>query len=373
MHKLLLILTIILSLTFGAAAQNETVEPSLVGSEWLLVSTQAQGTLMPAYDGVGVTLNFTEQGEYNGNSGCNLYHGSYTQDGALLSLGAAASTRMACIDENANAQESDFLAALATVTGYQTTGNRLSLITLEGIRLNFVAHGAYALAGSTWTLDSYGPDGAETAAISEAVPTLSFISTTEIAAHGGCNGFGSAFGVDGDYIAIEQGVGTLIACDEAVMTQEATYIDLLTSAIRYEQAGHKLTLYTEAGDVLRFTASDAYALTVGGWQLVEFVTDGEAAPVIDGTSITLEFLPDGLVTGNASCNIYGGSYVIDGENVTLSRMVSTLMACLDENVMQQEMHYLDMLNSVERYTLDGENLTLHTASGDLHYIAVDEI
>jgi heat shock protein HslJ len=42
------------------------------------------------------TLELTEDGEVQGDTGCNTFTGSYELDGATLTLGPLTTTRMAC-------------------------------------------------------------------------------------------------------------------------------------------------------------------------------------------------------------------------------------------------------------------------------------
>jgi hypothetical protein len=50
-------------------------------------------------------------------------------------------------------------------------------------------------------------------------------------------------------------------------------------------------------------------------------------------------------------------------------MGSTLMACMDEDVTQQESDFLAALAQVTSYTLSGDRLTLHTEEGSLEFVA----
>jgi heat shock protein HslJ len=84
---------------------------------------------------------------------------------------------------------------------------------------------------------------------------------------------------------------------------------------------------------------------------------------IAGARPTLQF-EDGQVSGNASCNHYGGSYEIEGDTIRFGDLFNTEMACLEpEGVMEQEQKYLEMLRSAQRFEMDDGVLRIHTASG----------
>jgi heat shock protein HslJ len=66
---------------------------------------------------------------------------------------------------------------------------------------------------------------------------------------------------------------------------------------------------------------------------------------------TLEF-EDDTVSGNASCNIYSGSYQVEGETISFGPLVRTEMYCMEpEGVMDQEQTYLEILGAAQRFEL----------------------
>ena len=80
--------------------------------------------------------------------------------------------------------------------------------------------------------------------------------------------------------------------------------------------------------------------------------------------VTLNFGDDGAIGGSTSCNAYGGSYPIDGNTITFSEVFQTLMACLDDGVMELESAYTGFLNpSPHTFSLNGADLTLPAANG----------
>ncbi len=90
---------------------------------------------------------------------------------------------------------------------------------------------------------------------------------------------------------------------------------------------------------------------------------GEQTAVLPGTEITLAFM-DGRVAGNSGCNQYGGGAEINGNQIKLGGMMSTMMAC-EEPIMQQEQAYLAALGNVASFEISGETLTLADAQGNV--------
>lgn len=110
--------------------------------------------------------------------------------------------------------------------------------------------------------------------------------------------------------------------------------------------------------------SDAQEGLVGTqWQLETYGAPGAETPVVVGTDVTLRFEAGGQAGGSAGCNSFGGQYQAEDGQITFSQIISTLMACVDNNVMVQEQAYLQALQAAGTYTLDGDQLTVTTQDG----------
>lgn len=94
------------------------------------------------------------------------------------------------------------------------------------------------------------------------------------------------------------------------------------------------------------------------WELVSM---GDQL-TLGGTTLTLSFA-EGQAGGNAGCNSYSGAYRVEGDTFTLDEVVSTLMACVDTAVMDQEQAYLAALHEVSSYSLTDGTLVLYRADG----------
>jgi heat shock protein HslJ len=69
------------------------------------------------------------------------------------------------------------------------------------------------------------------------------------------------------------------------------------------------------------------------------------------------------VTGSGGCNRVMGSYEVKDDRLTFSQMVSTMMAC--PQGMDTEKAYLDALRKVQKYTIEGQDLTLMDGDGQV--------
>jgi heat shock protein HslJ len=118
------------------------------------------------------------------------------------------------------------------------------------------------------------------------------------------------------------------------------------------------------------TVGDA---TMGGlagvtWTLVSYGDPANPQPVVGTTPITLIFSDTG-VGGNAGCNTFGGSFQFDRNSLTISQVVSTLMACTDQAVMEQETAFLNALSSASTFQINGSQLQINYADGVLNFTA----
>jgi heat shock protein HslJ len=95
------------------------------------------------------------------------------------------------------------------------------------------------------------------------------------------------------------------------------------------------------------------------WRLMSLGSPGATMPGLETAKITLEFDGQGKAGGNSGCNSYSGGYSVDGDHIRFSEMVSTMMACADNNVMQLEQSYLQALASAGTFAMSNDTLTIH--------------
>ncbi len=101
------------------------------------------------------------------------------------------------------------------------------------------------------------------------------------------------------------------------------------------------------------------ALDGTSWTLVAL--NGQA--LMSGTSITVAF-SEGEVTGQSGCNSYFGPYSLDENKLQFGMIAMTEMACLEpEGVMDQEMAYLETLQTVAEVRLTDGQLEMLDESG----------
>ncbi|MDT8304784.1 MAG: META domain-containing protein [Anaerolineae bacterium] len=119
---------------------------------------------------------------------------------------------------------------------------------------------------------------------------------------------------------------------------------------------------------------EAGVLAGTNWELVSFGPVGAEADVVAGSTVTLLFDRNGQAGGNSGCNSYGAPYDVSGDQISFGEVVSTLMACADDDIMDQEGRYLAALQTAESFALDGDRLTITYDGGQrvLNFVRQEE-
>ena len=130
--------------------------------------------------------------------------------------------------------------------------------------------------------------------------------------------------------------------------------------------GKRLVLFAILG-VLVFTGCSPFpgkklgALKGTSWMLVSY----DSKLPIPGSNMTLEF-SENEVRGSASCNHYFGSYKIRGDEVSITGLGWTEMACLDpEGIMEQEQILMGLLSMAAGFNIAGNTLHITTSTGEV--------
>ena len=67
--------------------------------------------------------------------------------------------------------------------------------------------------------------------------------------------------------------------------------------------------------------------------------------------------------GDSGCNSYGGQYRLSGSSITVTQLISTMRACAEQPLNDQEAVFQKALGDATQISLAGNQLTLQNASG----------
>jgi heat shock protein HslJ len=111
------------------------------------------------------------------------------------------------------------------------------------------------------------------------------------------------------------------------------------------------------------------------WVLVSFEESGVETPVTGGSTITLEFDSQGQAGGSGGCNSYSTQYESQENQLSFAVNTSTLMACEQPGIGEQEQRYFRALGSADTFELAGDRMTIwyDNLQGVLNFVAATTI
>ena len=121
----------------------------------------------------------------------------------------------------------------------------------------------------------------------------------------------------------------------------------------YELQGDQLV--EVSSQTVEDTSSSQLVGTVWQWQQTQMNNDDQFVPD-NPANYTVQFMPDGTLSAQADCNQVGGSYTLDGSQITITLGPSTLAACPEGSLGDQFVQNLGQANS---YLFDGSDLIIN--------------
>ncbi len=190
-----------------------------------------------------------------------------------------------------------------------------------------------------------------------------------VSAQAGCNSMGGGYALDGDVLRVEQLAQTQMACDEALMDQDAWLAEFLSAAPTIGLSGDELTLTGEADTLVlvdRVVADPDRALEGTTWTVDGLVSADAVSSVPTGVVATI-LIEEGKVHVVAGCNTGNGTVEIDEAAgvLTFGPIATTKMMC-DEDQMLVEQAVLATLVGEVAYEIEAASLTLTNGDAGLN-------
>ena len=105
---------------------------------------------------------------------------------------------------------------------------------------------------------------------------------------------------------------------------------------------------------------DVAELSGRDWMVARI--DGE--PVLNTSTVTLNFSEEGRLSGEASCNAFTGSYTLNEGEMSVAPLALTRKACVPQ-LMEQEETFIGLLQTVSQVRIDATGkLILQNAEGE---------
>ncbi len=116
-------------------------------------------------------------------------------------------------------------------------------------------------------------------------------------------------------------------------------------------------------------ASSLPDLSGTSWQLITYQLDGASSTTDEAKRPWLKFEPEGKITGNTGCNSFGGSFTLEGNQLSTAQMYQTEMACVDG--MEIERDFMQLLQQSNVLSKSGDQLVFKSDGGSMTFIPYD--
>jgi putative lipoprotein len=104
------------------------------------------------------------------------------------------------------------------------------------------------------------------------------------------------------------------------------------------------------------------------WELAGYGDPDALTPVVGERPVTLEFIDGERLGGNGGCNGYGSSYTLNADALSVEAVISTMMACMTDGLMEQEQAYFAALQSATRYEIVDGKLMIEYGEEGQHMV-----
>jgi len=108
------------------------------------------------------------------------------------------------------------------------------------------------------------------------------------------------------------------------------------------------------------TCASVYASELDGtsWILESYGLPSDLTPIVEGTSISVDFEGGGVVSGSTGCNAFEGTYEVAGDALTIQYEIGPGARCDLSRIVEQEQMFLATIVRAERYSIDGDIMTI---------------
>jgi len=221
------------------------------------------------------------------------------------------------------------------------------------------------ISTAQWTLTyAYGKQANNPAAFFEIN-----IGRTRFMGNTGCNQMFGAVNVSGKRINFSNISMTKRMCKMMPGSiPESTFTRALDEAVRYSQDGNTLNLYNRRGRVIlgfkilgKQDPIDEDDSNIGlenkKWMLESIGNSKKRVAIKDAFVV---FDPSkSSAGGNSGCNVFGGSYTSANKALSITEIISTMRACIEDGRMDVEREFLNGLRSSNRHEVKNGRLFLY--------------
>lgn len=224
----------------------------------------------------------------------------------------------------------------------------------------------------TWELVSYGDPASPTVLPPNLAITALFQPDGSLSGKSACNQYVASYtaATDGSIQIAPEVALSMMMCEETQMQAESAYLSALATVQRFSFTvdGNLTLTYALDGSsegVLAFKQG-AVPLTGTQWVLLSYGNPQNPTPADQSIPVTALLTPgdtseQGFISGSASCNNYNASYTLDGDQIEVGVVATSMMFC--EFAAEQETAYLAALSQAQTFVIQGQRLIISYADG----------
>lgn len=234
------------------------------------------------------------------------------------------------------------------------------------------AGGSDPLAGRTFLSTAVTEDGAPRDLVPDSRIRLTF-ADGEVTATAGCNTLGGSYVLRDGVLEVGELRMTQMGCPDPLAEQDRWLADLLARRPSAVVAADELTLTAGTTRIVlldRRVAEPDRPLVGTEWVVESLISDQSVSSVPGEARASITFHDDGTVSVQPGCNTGGGRFVTEGTTLTITQIILTRMACIDERD-DLETAVLAVLEAPELdVRIDADSLTLMAGERGLQLRAV---
>jgi heat shock protein HslJ len=187
----------------------------------------------------------------------------------------------------------------------------------------------------------------------------------------GCNIMNGTVRVQTDRVTFSAIITTKRACMRQTAPVESSVLTALQTATRYKRSSDRLMLYAGNRLVLELkprsvtndddqpqNPTDSLNLADRKWILQAIA--GTAIPKVEQEAFINFDAEKGTAGGDTSCNVFGGSYTVNANKISITDTISTMRACVEDERMNIERGFLDALQDADRYEIRANKLFIYS-------------
>lgn len=227
----------------GSDSVGPGAKASVTGVHWTVDSLTVDGKTAQAPD--GAYLKIDDNGEVNGNYGCNTFGSTADFKDDTVDFGAARSTEMACGDTPMKFEESLARTLSSGKFTAESTDGKLTLTTTDGDTVKLSEEKPAELYGTKWRVDSLMDHDVAQSLPEEARGKAWFTLDEKqgtLSGSLGCNEVSAKATVSEDEITLGNPRTTRKMCSDSLMAAERTLLGLFKGTVEYRIDHRSITL-----------------------------------------------------------------------------------------------------------------------------------